>query len=102
MTLLERLYEAAAPRLCGKRVQDVRIGSHLVGVLLDSGEFGAAYALPGERQTPEPVFLDPARYVGMPAETITEGTCPAIRCASRGRMTSMTAFFDAARSKPQR
>ncbi|OTA40396.1 MAG: hypothetical protein A6D92_18305 [Symbiobacterium thermophilum] len=54
MTLLERLYEAAAPRLCGKRVQDVRIGSHLVGVLLDSGEFGAAYALPGERQTPEP------------------------------------------------
>ncbi|MBY6276599.1 DUF364 domain-containing protein [Symbiobacterium thermophilum] len=73
MTLLERLYEAAAPRLCGKRVQDVRIGSHLVGVLLDSGEFGAAYALPGERQTPEPVFPDPARYVGMPAVELAAG-----------------------------
>lgn len=65
--LLERLYEAAVPRLADKRVQEVRIGNQLVGVLLDSGELGAAYALPGERRIVEPVFPDPAPFIGMPA-----------------------------------
>jgi len=73
MTLLERLYEAAAPRLQGKRVREVRIGHYLIGVLLDSGELGVAYALPGERKAPEPVFPDPARYVGMDALDLAAG-----------------------------
>ncbi len=73
MTLLERLYEAAAPRIAGKRVQEVRIGHYLVGVLLDSGELGVAYALPGERRAPEPVFPDPAQFAGMDAVEMLAG-----------------------------
>lgn len=73
MMLLERLYEAAAPSLAGKRVQEVRIGNHLVGVLLDTGELGAAYALPGERRAVMPVFPDPSRFVGVPAVTLAAG-----------------------------
>lgn len=73
MTLLERLYEAAAPRAAGKRVREVRVGRYLVGVLLDSGEFGAAYALPGERKEPEPVFPDPDRFAGTDALALLAG-----------------------------
>jgi len=71
--LLERLYDAAAPHLESKRVREVRMGCALVGVVLDSGEFGAAYALPGERAEAEPAFPDPERYVGRDARTLAAG-----------------------------
>lgn len=63
--LLERIYEEALPRLAHRKVVEVRIGRALLAVVLDNGQYGVAYTLPGELAgTPAP---EPAALVGMQA-----------------------------------
>jgi len=35
--LLERVYEAAAPGLAGRRIRGMRMGAKIIGVVLDDG-----------------------------------------------------------------
>lgn len=71
--LMERLAEAAAPRLARRTVTDVRMGRALVGVVLDNGQYGTAYSLPGEQeaQTAPPINL--GALVGRPATHLLKG-----------------------------
>lgn len=71
--LMERLAEAAAPRLAHRTVTDVRVGRSLVGVALDNGQYGAAYTLPGERMAQSTPGLDPEALIGRPATHLLRG-----------------------------
>jgi len=76
--LLERVLEAAAPGLSGRRIRAARMGAKIVGVVLDDGRFGAGYHLPGERP---PGSLSEA---GLAAELEALAGQPALEVARRG------------------
>ncbi|MEW8979689.1 MAG: DUF364 domain-containing protein [Symbiobacterium sp.] len=78
--LLERVLEAAEPRLAERRVRAVQVGPKIVGVVLDDGRFGAGYHLPGERRDGEPSVSEVAGHVaalaGRPALEVARRCLP--------------------------